>query len=266
MTLIVTILGCGSSGGVPRVGGVWGACNPRNPKNRRLRCSLLVQKKQEERVTTLLVDTGPDLRQQMLQHEIEWVDGVLYTHAHADHCHGIDDLRPFVMHHHKRVDVYADPVTRQHLEQSFGYCFTTPVGSSYPPILNMHSLQMEREKAIAGAGDVISFTPFAVNHGDSDALGYRFNNLAYLPDVKHIPERHLKGVLEGLDCLILDALRYKPHVSHFNVSDALALIQKVRPRRAILTNLHVDLDYDELAKHLPDNVEPAYDGMQISVP
>jgi phosphoribosyl 1,2-cyclic phosphate phosphodiesterase len=265
MTLIFTLLGCGSSGGVPRVGGDWGACDPNNPKNRRQRCSLLVQRQEGEGTTTLLIDTGPDLRAQLLDANVQWIDGVLYTHAHADHCHGIDDLRPLVIQHRKRIDVYADQDTRQQLEQNFSYCFTTPIGSSYPPILNIFTLEKGVQKTIDGDGGPITFTPFTVNHGDMDALGFRFENVVYLPDVKEIAEECYDGILSGLEVFILDALRHKPHVSHFNVSDALAALKRANSKRAILTNLHVDLDYDALMDELPDNIIAAYDGMRFEI-
>jgi len=264
MTLKFTILGCGSSAGVPRVGVGWGACDPRNPKNRRRRCSVLVERTALGATTSVLVDTTPDLRDQLLDTDVRRLDAVLYTHEHADHIHGIDDLRPLAIVMHKRIPVYADRMTAELLQMRFGYCFETPAGSSYPPILEMRSLKAGTVTSIAGPGGSIEAVPFRMVHGDIDALGFRFGNVAYAPDVSHMPEESLP-YLEGLDVLIIDALRYTPHPTHFSVAEALDLIAKVRPRRAILTNLHTDLDYETLRRELPPHIEPAYDGLRIEV-
>lgn len=268
MTLAVTILGCGSSAGVPRVGGGWGACDPANPKNRRLRCSIHVSRREGARETGLLVDTGPDLREQLLTADIAHLDAVLYTHEHADHTHGIDDLRALALQMRRRLDVYADAHTQALLFERFGYCFVTPPGSSYPPILDAHLVEDAVPVVFAGAGGAIEVVPVRVNHGDIEGLGFRFGAegkaLAYIPDVKRIA-RPSVDLLRGLDLLIVDALRYMPHQSHFSVDDALALIAEVRPRRAVLTDLHADLDYDELGARLPDGVAVAYDGLRINL-
>ncbi len=264
MTLTLTILGCGSSAGVPRVGVGWGACDPSNPKNRRRRCSVLVEKQSADATTTVLVDTTPDLRDQLLGADVKRLDAVLYTHEHADHTHGIDDLRPLVIAMRKRIPVYADRMTSELLQLRFGYCFETPAGSSYPPILDMKQLKPGVMTTISGPGGSLEAIPFRMIHGDIDALGFRFGNVAYAPDVSTMPEESLV-YLQGLDVLILDALRYTPHPTHFSVAEALELIDKVRPRRAILTNLHTDLDYETLRRELPPQIEPAYDGLQISV-
>ncbi|MBZ6076972.1 MBL fold metallo-hydrolase [Microvirga puerhi] len=262
MTLALTILGCGSSGGVPRVAVGWGACNPDNPKNRRRRCSVLVERTGEDGVTSVLVDTSPDLRDQLLSVAVTRLDAVLITHEHADHTHGIDDLRPLVIAMHRRMPIYADRVTSELLMSRFGYCFKTPPGSGYPPILTANRLQPGVPVSINGPGGGLEAVPFRMVHGDIDALGFRFGNIAYAPDVSEMPEASLEH-LQNLDVLILDALRYTSHPTHFSVSEALGFIEKVRPKRAILTNLHTDLDYDELASRLPPHVEPAYDGMRI---
>ncbi|WP_114946287.1 MBL fold metallo-hydrolase [Microvirga calopogonii] len=266
MTLKITILGCGSSAGVPRVGVGWGACDPSNPKNRRRRCSILVEKTGLDGAkTTLLVDTGPDLREQLLSADVRHLDAVLVTHEHADHIHGIDDLRPLALVQRQRIPVYADRMTSELLQMRFGYCFDTPAGSSYPPILRMRHLQPGTMTSISGAGGNIEALPFRMIHGDIDAMGFRFGKIAYAPDVSRMPEESLP-VLEGLDVLILDALRYTPHPTHFSVSEALELIDRVKPKRAILTNLHTDLDYEALRGKLPGHIEPAYDGLQIEAP
>ena len=263
MTLRLTILGCGSSAGVPRVGVGWGACDPRNPKNRRRRCSVLVERTAlDGAVTTVLVDTGPDVRDQLLGAHVRRLDAVLYTHEHADHIHGIDDLRPLAIVQRHRIPVYADRMTSEFLMMRFGYCFETPAGSSYPPILKMHHLKPGVLTSVAGPGGILEAMPFRMIHGDIDTLGFRFGSVAYAPDVSEMPEESLRH-LEGLDILILDALRYTPHPTHFSVSEALALIETLKPKRAILTNLHTDLDYEKLRHELPPQIEPAYDGMQI---
>jgi phosphoribosyl 1,2-cyclic phosphate phosphodiesterase len=263
MALTVTILGCGSSGGVPRVGQGWGACDPADPRNRRRRCSILVEQTGPGGTTTVLVDTGPDLRDQLLGAGVVRLDGVLYTHDHADHTHGIDDVRPLVIAMRRRIDAYADELTRVTLSQRFGYCFASPPGSDYPPIINLHTFSAYEPVAVSGAGGTISFTPFPVEHGSGyQAFGFRFNNIVYCPDISAISDR-ARGQVDGAGVLILDALRYTRHPTHFSVDEALALIEQTRPGRAILTNLHSDLDFATLAAGLPDGVEPAFDGMTI---
>jgi phosphoribosyl 1,2-cyclic phosphate phosphodiesterase len=266
MELEATILGCGSSGGVPRLGGPdgagqWGACDPKNPKNRRRRCSLLVRRGG----TTILVDTSPDLREQFLDARVSHLDGVLMTHPHADQTNGIDDLRVLTQVMKRRIDLHADKATLAHLMRQFGYCFATPEGSQYPPILNGHEIaEPFRQFSIDGRGGAIPVRAFWQHHGDIRSLGYRIGQLAYSADVNELGDEAF-DVLEGVDCWIVDALRYKDHPSHANVDTALAWIARVKPKRAILTNLHTDLDYETLRKQLPENVEPAYDGMTIRV-
>ncbi|GAA0770199.1 MBL fold metallo-hydrolase [Roseibium denhamense] len=264
MSLKFTILGCGSSGGVPRIGNDWGQCDPANPKNRRLRCSLLVEKFGENGCTTVLIDTGPDVRQQLLDADVQHVDGVVYTHAHADHLHGIDDLRVFMIRSKKRVPVYMNDATLERAMAAFGYCFETPQGSSYPPILDHHGIVSNTPIRISGAGGVVSLEPIEVVHGDILALGFRIDGIAYIPDVSDIPNESLSR-LEGLDVLILDCLRRNPHPSHFCLADALAWTQRIAPKRAIFTNLHNDLDYQTLLAELPDRIKPAYDGMTVQL-
>jgi phosphoribosyl 1,2-cyclic phosphate phosphodiesterase len=264
MTLRVTILGCGSSGGVPRVAAGWGACDPTNPRNRRRRCSILVERLGRDGSTFVLVDSAPDLRDQLLEAEVKRLDAVLYTHDHADHTHGIDDLRPVAIAMRRRIPTYMDEATSAILIPRFGYCFETPPGSDYPPILEERRLSAGSELILDGPGGPVTALPFRMRHGGADALGFRFGSLVYAPDVSQMPEESLVH-LRDLEVLILDALRYTPHPTHFSVAEALALIDRVRPRRAILTNLHTDLDYDTLRAELPDTVEPAYDGLEIEV-
>lgn len=258
--LKLTILGCGSSGGVPRLGDVWGECDPNDPRNRRRRCSLLVQRITEEGETAVLIDTSPDLRQQLLDAGIGRLDAVLFTHAHADHTHGLDDLRMIVFNMRQRLPVYADGPTQNDLLGRFGYAFVQPAGSAYPPILDLHAI--DGDVTIEGAGGPITFTPFEVTHGNIDALGFRMGDIAYLPDVSDIPDA-VWPVLDGLDCWIVDALRRTPHPSHAHLDLTLEWIARAAPKRAVLTNMHIDLDYQTVADETPDHITPAYDGMVI---
>lgn len=261
-----TVLGCGSSPGVPRIGNDWGACDPANPKNRRLRCSLLVQRVAASgAVTNVLIDTSPDLRQQALAAGIGALDGVLFTHPHADHIHGIDDLRGFVLNMRRRVDLYADEPTMARLQEGFRYCFETPPGSDYPPLANARSITAGRPVTIDGAGGPVSALPIAQVHGRIRSLAFRIGGLAYSPDVSDFDDE-AEYRLQDLDVWIVDALRPTPHPSHLSVDEALAWIERFKPRRAILTHMHVDLDYEVLRRSLPSHVEPAYDGMTIELP
>lgn len=265
MALVFTILGCGSSAGVPRVAQGWGECDPANPMNRRRRCSLLVERIGETGKTTVLVDTSPDLREQLIDAEVKNLDGVLFTHDHADHSHGIDDLRPLVMHRRRRVDIYLDTVTSAALRARFNYCFESQLGSDYPPIVTEHRIAAGEPVTIDGEGGPVTAIPYRQIHGGGMSLGFRFGCLAYSCDVSSIPDESLPA-LEGLDLWILDALRYRPHPSHFSVDDARHWIERMQPQRAVLTNLHTDLDYEVLRRSLPDHVEPAYDGLKIELP
>ena len=247
----VRILGSGSSGGVPRVGSGWGACDPNEPKNRRTRCSILIEGDQGTRV---LVDTAPDMREQLLACDVHHIDAVFYTHAHADQAHGIDDLRGVAMTNRARVPIYADPVNLEALTHRFDYCFTRVQG--YPPILEAHEIT---EPVTVNELDI---RPLTVPHGPIPALGFRIGDVAYFPDLSDIPDG-VMAELDGLDVLILDALRYQPHPCHLTVDQALGFIDRLKPQRAVLTNLHQDLDYSTLQGTLPSGVVPAYDGMEI---
>jgi phosphoribosyl 1,2-cyclic phosphate phosphodiesterase len=264
MTTTFTILGCGSSMGVPRVALGWGACDPGNAKNRRRRCSLLVERHGADGArTTVLVDTSPDLRAQLLDAQVQKVDAVLFTHEHADHIHGIDDLRPLFIAQKRRIDVYLDETTAPMVHQRFAYCFAAPPGSEYPPILREHRLVAGEPLDISGPGGPVNVLPFLQEHGDITSIGFRFGSFAYSVDIKGLPPDSV-AALQGLDVWVVDALRYAPHPSHFNLDEALDWIGRIRPRRAILTNLHSDLDYEALRGKLPAHVEPAYDGIQLT--
>ena len=256
-----TILGCGSSGGVPRLGGHWGACDPDNPRNRRLRCSLLVERVSDAGITRVLIDTSPDLRQQLLAAGVGELHGVVYTHSHADHVHGLDDLRMIVFNMRERLPVWADGATRNDLVSRFGYAFVQPEGSPYPPILTLHDIR--GDVRVDGPGGPVTLRPFRVNHGSIDALGFRIGGLAYLPDVAEIPEEAW-DTLQGLDCWIVDALRRDPHPSHSHLANTLHWIARAAPRLAVLTNMHVDLDYDTVLQETPEHVIPAHDGLTLS--
>jgi phosphoribosyl 1,2-cyclic phosphate phosphodiesterase len=263
MSLSVRILGCGSSGGVPRVGQGWGACDPTNPKNRRRRCAVLISRRTDGlSPTQVLVDAGPDLREQLLDAGVDRLDAILMTHAHADHCHGIDDVRPIVIRMKRKIDIHMDAPTSGEIRAKFGYIFETPPGSYYPPLLVEHRLTPGALVNIEGPGGPIDALPFRLEHGEIDALGFRIGAMAYTPDVNAIPPESL-AALENLDLWIVDALRYTQHPSHFSLPETLEWIARLKPRRAILNNMHNDLDFETLRRELPAHVEPAYDGMTV---
>ena len=261
-----TILGCGSSGGVPRADGNWGACDPAEPRNRRSRCSLLVRRRGEgdpERETTVLVDTAPELRLQAAAAGVKRVDAVLYTHDHADQAHGVDDLRAFYLRNRTRTPCHMDAHTYASLHQRFGYIFKEMGG--YPAICDAVRLPpLGQAFAVEGPSGPISAVGFDQDHGEIRSVGYRFGSVAYSSDVVGLPEDAF-AALEGVSVWIVDALRERPHPTHAHLQMALDWIARVRPERAILTNLHVDLDYAELKRRLPQGVEPAYDGMRFEM-
>jgi phosphoribosyl 1,2-cyclic phosphate phosphodiesterase len=254
------ILGCGSSGGVPRIGGHWGDCDPTNPKNRRRRCSMLVERLTDLGVTRVLIDTSPDMREQLIDAGVGALDGVIYTHSHADHVHGVDDLRMVVFNMRKRVNVWADQATCDALLDRFGYVFIQPEGSAYPPILNLNLL--DGPITMTGAGGDITFTPFEVEHGRIDSLGFRIRGLVYLPDVSEMNDTAW-DVVAGADCWVLDALRRDPHPTHSHLEQSLEWIERSGVPNAVLTNMHIDLDYKTVLAETPDHITPAYDGMII---
>ena len=256
-----TLLGTGSSGGVPRLGGDWGACDPSEPKNRRTRCAALVEVWPEHAPdlrTNVLIDTSPDMREQLLKAEIGRLDAVLFTHDHADQTHGIDDVRPLAIRNRAQVDAYMDVAASETLVKKFNYVFQGANG--YPPIYRLQPYIKAYEAfSVEGPGGRLEALPVDQEHGYIRSLGYRFGNIAYCNDLNGIPEETMAH-LRGLDLLAIDALRYTPHPSHAHLEQTLGWIEELKPRRAVLTNLHVDLDYATLLKELPDGVEPAYDG------
>jgi len=264
MNLTLTILGCGSSAGVPRPALGWGACDPTNPKNRRRRCSLMVERAGGQGTTRIVIDTAPDLREQLIDANVDHIDAVFLTHEHADQTHGIDDLRSVVLHQRRRIPVYLNQSTAKDIMARFSYCFVSPPGSDYPPILSREAIEGGESRTIEGKGGAVTLSAFNVQHGTIPALGYRIGNAAYTPDLNGIPSDSFSA-LEGLDLWVIDGLRYKPHPSHFCVDDALHWIDRFKPRRAVITNMHADLDYEALKAKLPAGVVPGYDGMRLEL-
>ena len=256
MSIKITILGCGSSGGVPLIGNIWGPCNPKNPKNIRRRVSILVNIDKK----IFLVDTGPDLRMQMLDANIKNIDAVLYTHSHADHANGIDDLRAFCW---KRKDnsplpIYGDKHTMNQLKERFYYAFQAKSGPALPSLTtNIINI---------GENIILDTKIIAIKqiHGKGNSLGFRFGNFAYSTDVNEFPNESFK-LLKNLDLWIVDCVRYEPHYSHSHLEQTLEWIKKLKPKRAILTHMGHWLDYDELLSKCPNNVEPGVDGMELTV-
>jgi phosphoribosyl 1,2-cyclic phosphate phosphodiesterase len=264
--ITATILGCGSSGGVPRIGNFWGECDPQNPRNRRRRCALLIEGRSTGSFepTRIVIDTGCDLREQLLDAFVDRVDAVFYTHEHADHTHGIDDLRVLALNSRRRVDVYFSHEAGERIREAFGYCFASAPGSDYPPILNAHEIEGGDDIVIDGPGGSVSVSAFRQHHGNIFSLGYRVGGFAYSCDLSGIPDASREAV-SGLDIWVIDALRPLPHPSHLSLPESLVLIAEQRPRQAILTNLHTDMDYASIEARTPENVAPAFDGMQIDI-
>ncbi len=264
--VVATILGCGSSGGVPRVGNLWGACDPNEPKNRRRRCALLLRGTCDEGggETIVLIDTGCDIREQLLDAEVAHIDGVFYTHEHADHTHGIDDLRALALSNKKRINVYFGERAGAHISRCFSYCFLSPKNSEYPPILKSHTIFPGKSIEIAGEGGTITLLPILQLHGSITTLGFRIGDFMYSCDVSGF-EANSQNALQGLDTWVVDALRPTPHPSHLSLPESLNWIKRMAPRQAILTNLHTDMDYQTISVQTPQNVILASDGMEIEV-
>ena len=267
-SLRFTILGCGSSGGVPRVGGDWGVCDRKEPRNRRSRGGLLLERWSgavgEGEATTVLIDTSPDLREQLLAANVTRIDAIIYSHDHADQTHGIDDVRALAIRMRRRIPVYMDDVTRASLERRFGYIFHGEGG--YPAILSIvGGVDAHAGITIDGPGGALTLTPLLQDHGGIDSFGFRIGAFAYNNDVAQLPSETLDA-LDGLDIWIVDALRYTPHPTHAHLERTLGWIEALKPKRSVLTNLHVDLDYRTLERELPRGVEPAYDGWRLDIP
>jgi len=261
-----TILGCGSSGGVPRADGVWGDCDPADPRNLRSRCSMLVRRGPglpADQQTTVLIDTSPDLRLQTVAAGAARMDAVLFTHDHADQAHGIDDLRAFAIRHMRRIPCHMDEATHRTLIRRFGYIFRGEAG--YPAICEDNLIPAHGAPwSIDGPSGAIPIVTFDQDHGPIRSVGYRFGDVAYSSDVVDLPPEAFDA-LRGLKVWIVDALRHRPHPTHAHLEKTLAWIAEVKPERAILTNMHIDLDFATLAASLPKGVEPAYDGMRFVV-
>ena len=260
------ILGSGSSGGVPRADGAWGACDPTDWRNRRSRCSLLVRRKSvgegADRETTIVVDASPEFRLQTAAAGVKRLDALLLTHDHADQCHGIDDIRAFFLHQRARIPCWMDPVTRTAMERRFGYIFAGATGP-YPAIADIHDVPAHGEHwKIDGPSGAIPIMTFDQDHGSMRSLGYRFGSMAYSSDVVDLPEESFKA-LEGLETWVLDALRYTPHPTHSTVEQSLKIVAEVKPKRAFFTHICHDLPHDETNAKLPQNVQLAYDGMKL---
>ena len=256
--LEVIILGCGSSGGVPRGDGDWGACDPAEPKNRRLRCSLLVRRHGPDGVTSVVIDTSPDLREQMLAARVRHVDAVLYTHDHADQAHGIDDLRVFAARARRCIPTFMDAATRAALTHRFDYIFESRNG--YPALLDARDLPPHGQPwSVDGPGGPIPVVTFDQAHGPIRSVGYRLGSVAYSPDVSDLDDVAFEA-LAGCDLWIVDALRYTPHPTHTHLDRTLDWIARSGVRKAVLTNLHIDMDYNTLSMIVLPNVEVAYDG------
>ncbi|HEY3694813.1 MBL fold metallo-hydrolase [Phenylobacterium sp.] len=261
--LEVTILGSGSSGGVPRADGDWGACDPAEPRNLRTRCSLLVRRlgKGAEQETTLVVDTSPDFRLQAAGAGVKRLDAVLLSHDHADQTHGIDDVRAFFLRQRALIPCHMDTATAASTIRRFGYLFEGEGG--YPAICRPMALPAHGQAwAVEGPSGPIPVVSFDQDHGGIRSIGFRFGGVAYSSDVVGLDDEAFEA-LADLDVWIVDALRWRPHPTHAHVDMALEWIARIKPKRAILTNMHVDLDYHALAAALPPGVEPAFDGLRF---
>jgi len=257
---------------VPRIGNDWGNCDPANPRNRRRRCAMLIEAARQiediessDEVTRVLVDCGPDMREQLLSANVSHLDAAILTHAHADHIFGLDDLRQLWVRHGEPVDVYSDRPTRDIVFGAFGYCFVRAPGSSYPPFCIDRDLPANQPLQIEGRGGPLKLTPIQVEHGDIDSFGIRVGNAVYMPDVKTVNRPDSLALLANTELLIVDALRRKSHPTHMSVDEALDFVQQIAPHKTILTNMHGDLDYESLLSELPSGVTPAYDGLSMII-
>ena len=257
MKVKFTLLGTGSSMGVPRADGFFGNCNPNNKKNYRTRCSALISFDKKN----ILIDSSPDLRHQLLSNNIKTIDMVLYTHFHADQTHGINDLRAFFIKEKKKIDIYCDKLTSKYLSENFSYCFTKKY--DYPAILNLNPLK--KSFKLGNKSKKINIKAIKVKHGLIDSIAYIINKkIAYVSDANDFYKNDLLH-FKGLKYLIIDCLRFNKHPSHFNFEDMLNITDVLKPKKTILTNLHSDLDYNQLLKILPNNIIPGYDGITVNI-
>ena len=257
MTFKFTLLGCGSSFGVPRADGNWGKCDPSEIKNNRTRCSALISFTNKR----ILIDTSPDLRSQLIKNKVRNINAVLYSHLHADQTHGINDLRVFYMNNKKKIEIYADKFTRSYLKSNFLYCFINRYG--YPPILDLKSIK--KDIVFKSKKKIVNIKCIPVKHGLIESLSFIINKkCAYASDVNEIYKKDFH-YFKNLKFLIIDCLRLKKHPSHFNLDQVLELVKILKPKKTILTNLHSDLDYNYLLKNLPNNVIPGYDGLSVNI-
>ncbi len=258
------IMGCGASGGVPRADGNWGVCDPAEPRNVRSRCSLLVRRPgaAPETSTTVVVDASPEFRQQAFAAGVKRLDALLLTHDHADQLHGIDDVRAFFLRQGRRIPCHMDASTTRNVRRRFGYVFEAEGG--YPAICDEIPIPAHGESwTVDGPSGAIPVTTFDQDHGGVRSVGYRFGGVAYSSDVVALDEAAF-AALADLDVWIVDCLRRRPHPTHAHLDRALEWIARLKPRRAILTNMHIDLDYGELLREVPPGVEPAYDGLSFT--
>ena len=250
------ILGCGSSMGVPRSDGYFGKCDPKNKKNFRSRCCALIQTKSEN----VLIDTSPDLRHQLIKNKVNKIDRVFYSHMHADQTHGINDLRSFFIKNKSPINVFADKITSKYLKKTFSYCFDS-YNKEYPATLKLNDIN--KNLFLKSKKKNIPIKPIKVKHGNVQSICYIIDKkLAYISDVSKIFEKDYKH-FKNLKYLIIDCLWYRYHPSHFNLDKSLEMIKKFSPKKAILTNLHTDIDYNEIKKKLPRNIVPGYDGLSV---
>tara|TARA_Y100000590_G_C15621952_1_gene977949 strand:- start:332 stop:1102 length:771 start_codon:yes stop_codon:yes gene_type:complete len=256
MKLKLTILGCGSSVGVPRIDGYWGKCNKKNKKNYRSRCSAIITKGSN----SILIDTSPDLRNQLLSNDIKEVTSVIYTHEHADQTNGLFELRPFFWKNKKKINIYGNLRTINHLKRSHRYLFKKI--STYPPIVKANIIN--RNFSLGKLNEKIHFKTIKSIHGKTISIIYVFEKAAYISDCNDLSIINIKE-LKNLNYLVLDCLKLKKHPSHFNLKESLFIHNRLKPKKTILTNLHHDLDYDFLLHKLPKNVLPAYDGLTLNL-
>ena len=264
-SICFTLLGTGSSGGVPRVGNQWGQCDPNNPKNRRRRCAILVESITETGKTSVLIDAGADCREQLLSAEVQHLDSVLLTHSHADHIFGLDDLRQLALVMKTPIPVHMDDKTAETVMACFGYIFHQAPKSSYPAFCTPMNIEHDKIISVDGAGGTLKFQPIVAEHGDIHALGFKVGNVAYLPDMKRISDSNSLAALQHLDVLIIDCLREVEHPAHLSLSESLAFIEQHKPKRTVLTNMHSDLDYQTLLDRLPEHIVPGFDGFQLEL-